>query len=123
MLLECRSTLQFEMLIMIADRLAAVGYVHIGMDHYVKKTDPLAIAQAQGELCKNFQGYSANKACDLVGLGVSSISTMGDVFAQNAESIEEYSFSLNANSLPTRRGFESKREDTLKTIRLSQTLL
>lgn len=109
-----KATLQFEMLIMIADRLAAVGYVHIGMDHYVKKTDPLAIAQAQGELCKNFQGYSANKACDLVGLGVSSISTMGDVFAQNAESIEEYSFSLNANSLPTRRGFESKREDTLR---------
>jgi len=115
-----KASLEFEMLRMIADRLAHAGYVHIGMDYYVRQTDSLAIAQAQGELCKNFQGYTINKACDLVGLGVSSISTIGGVFAQNAQSIEDYSLSLDANTLPVRSGFESKTEDTLRREIIAQ---
>ncbi len=65
------------------DYLLDLGYVYIGMDHFALPEDPLAIAQSEGQLYRNFQGYSTHADCDIVGLGLSSIGQVGDSFAQN----------------------------------------
>lgn len=59
------------------------GYQFIGMDHFAKPDDELAVAQRQGILHRNFQGYTTHEECDLLGMGVSAISMLGDHYAQN----------------------------------------
>jgi oxygen-independent coproporphyrinogen-3 oxidase len=76
------------------------GYVYIGMDHFALPTDALAIAKRQGRLHRNFQGYSTQPDCDLIGLGVSSIGRIGATYSQNAKTLEEYyDFLIKAASL------------------------
>ncbi|MDO6805046.1 coproporphyrinogen III oxidase, partial [Wenyingzhuangia sp. 1_MG-2023] len=58
-------------------RLTAAGYHYIGMDHFARPNDELALAQANGSLHRNFQGYTTHGDCDLLGFGVSSISQIG----------------------------------------------
>ncbi|MEZ5673509.1 MAG: oxygen-independent coproporphyrinogen III oxidase, partial [Thiotrichaceae bacterium] len=70
--------------------LAEAGYIYIGMDHFSKPNDELAIAQRQGTLYRNFQGYSTHADCDLIGLGVTSISKVHDCYSQNVKKLEEY---------------------------------
>lgn len=106
--------LTLQMLRMIVERLTQAGYVHIGMDHFVKKSDSFEIAQRDGTLCRNLQGYTINKAKDLVGLGVSSISTLGGVFVQNAVQLDDYYRSLDANQLPIKRGVVPSVDDSLR---------
>ena len=84
------------------------------MDHFVKAGDSLAVARTEGRLCRNFQGYSIAKAQDLIGLGVSSISNVGAVFAQNAVQLDHYYRALDANQLPIVKGVVSSREDALR---------
>ena len=105
---------RLEILTTIIDTLTGAGYLYIGIDHFVKKDDPLALAKAQGKLRRNFQGYSIDKAADLIGLGVSSISTAGNVFAQNEVQLEHYYQALDANQLPVARGVVSNAEDALR---------
>ncbi|MFP5341283.1 MAG: coproporphyrinogen III oxidase, partial [Gammaproteobacteria bacterium] len=64
-------------------RLTEAGYVYIGMDHFAKPDDELTIAQRQGRLHRNFQGYSTQADCDLIGLGVSAIGKVGATYSQN----------------------------------------
>ncbi|MFO6423387.1 oxygen-independent coproporphyrinogen III oxidase [Motilimonas sp. KMU-193] len=66
------------------------GYVFIGMDHFAKPEDELARAQAQGILHRNFQGYTTQGDTDLLGLGVSSISQIGDCYSQNQKDLKAY---------------------------------
>ncbi|MCB1665506.1 MAG: oxygen-independent coproporphyrinogen III oxidase [Pseudomonadales bacterium] len=106
--------LKLEMLTLLIRTLTEAGYLYIGMDHFVKADDPLALAQANGELCRNFQGYSVHKAEDLVGLGVSSISNIHGMFVQNAAQLDAYYQALDENRLPVVRGRESSREDVLR---------
>ncbi|MDP1930396.1 MAG: oxygen-independent coproporphyrinogen III oxidase [Gammaproteobacteria bacterium] len=108
------ASVKLQMLTTIIGTLTAAGYEYIGIDHFVKKDDPLARAQAEGKLCRNFQGYSVEKSQELVGLGVSSISSTGFVFAQNAVQLERYYQALDANQLPIERGLVSKLEDVLR---------
>jgi coproporphyrinogen III oxidase-like Fe-S oxidoreductase len=61
------------------------GYTYIGMDHFALPDDPLAVAKRQGRLHRNFQGYSTQPDCDLIGLGVSAIGRMGATYSQNAK--------------------------------------
>jgi oxygen-independent coproporphyrinogen-3 oxidase len=68
----------------------SVGYEMIGLDHFALSTDSLAIAKNQGELHRNFQGYTLRGDTDLVGIGVSAISTVGNAFAQNAKDLKDY---------------------------------
>ena len=105
---------RLEILTTIIDTLTGAGYLYIGIDHFVKNSDSLALAKAQGKLCRNFQGYSIDKAADLIGLGVSSISTAGNVFAQNEVQLERYYQALDANQLPIARGVVSGEEDALR---------
>ncbi|WP_163130104.1 oxygen-independent coproporphyrinogen III oxidase [Agarivorans sp. Alg241-V36] len=66
------------------------GYQFIGMDHFAKPDDELAIAQSKGELHRNFQGYTTQGEADLLGLGVSSISMLGDAYSQNQKDLKTY---------------------------------
>jgi oxygen-independent coproporphyrinogen-3 oxidase len=98
----------------VAQTLTQSGYRFIGMDHFVKETDALAVAQASGDLQRNFQGYSTCKAPDLVGLGVSSIGTIGSLYAQNAKTLEAYQETIEQGHLPIERGLVVNREDRLR---------
>ena len=95
-------------------RLSEAGYRYIGMDHFAKGTDDLARAQALGRLHRNFQGYSTRPDCDLIGLGVSSISKVGPTYSQNVRELDEYYDRLRAGVLPTARGVLLDRDDLLR---------
>jgi oxygen-independent coproporphyrinogen-3 oxidase len=96
------------------ETLTAAGYVYVGMDHFALPGDELVRAQADGTLQRNFQGYSTRAECDLVGLGVSSISKVGDCYAQNAKGLPEYYRRLAAGGLATERGVQLVAEDRLR---------
>jgi|LakWasMet52_LOW8_FD_contig_71_232915_length_1514_multi_9_in_0_out_0_1 oxygen-independent coproporphyrinogen-3 oxidase len=90
------------------------GYVYIGMDHFALPTDALAIAKRQGRLHRNFQGYSTQPDCDLIGLGVSSIGRIGATYSQNAKTLEEYYDFLNQGRFPIVRGLALSRDDLVR---------
>lgn len=98
----------------MVERLTEAGYLYVGMDHFVKPEDELAQAMHNGSLYRNFQGYSTQKAPELIGIGVSSISSTGDVYAQNAKSLDDYLRLLADDQLPVERGLELSREDQLR---------
>ena len=107
-----------------ADRLALLGltirtltdagYRYIGMDHFALPGDELARAQDHGTLQRNFQGYSTHGACDMVGLGMSSIGRVGNAFVQNARDIVGYYAALDAGRLPVARGLVLDADDRIR---------
>jgi len=99
---------------MTVERLSAAGYRYIGMDHFALADDPLAIAQAEGKLHRNFQGYSSQPDCDLVGLGVSSIGKVGSAYAQNVKTLREYYARVENYQLAIARGIKLSSEDRLR---------
>jgi oxygen-independent coproporphyrinogen-3 oxidase len=107
-------TEKVAMLALSLQTLQDAGYVYIGMDHFAKPNDPLAVAKRQGRLHRNFQGYSTQPDCDLLACGVSSISKIGSVYAQNAKTLDEYYDLLDAGRLPTVRGLELSRDDIIR---------
>jgi oxygen-independent coproporphyrinogen-3 oxidase len=87
------------------------GYVHVGMDHFALPEDALAVAKRQGRLHRNFQGYSTQPDCDMIGLGVSSIGRVGASYSQNAKELDEYFDLLDQGRLPVARGLALRRDD------------
>ena len=102
---------KLKMLGLAARVFADAGYVYIGMDHFAKPDDPLAVAQRNGRLHRNFQGYSTHAECDLIGLGVSSIGAIGPTFSQNHRDLDGYYDSLDRGDLPVVRGMELSQDD------------
>jgi len=96
------------------DKLTAHGYVYIGMDHFALPEDELTVAQREGGLQRNFQGYSTRRECDLVGLGVSAIGKVGDCYAQNLKDIPSYQSVVAEGRLPIWRGVSLTTEDRLR---------
>jgi len=94
--------------------LTGAGYVYIGMDHFAKPDDELAVAQRNGTLHRNFQGYSTHIDCDLVGIGLSSIGRVCDNYCQNVRTLEKYYQMLEAGKLPLERGIELEPDDLLR---------
>jgi oxygen-independent coproporphyrinogen-3 oxidase len=90
------------------------GYQYIGMDHFALPDDALAVAKRQGRLHRNFQGYSTQPDCDLIGLGVSSIGKVGASYYQNVKSLPEYYDALRQRQLPVQRGIALTRDDLLR---------
>lgn len=90
------------------------GYVFIGMDHFAKPEDELAIALKEGRLQRNFQGYSTHADCDLIAVGVSSIGKIGNTYSQNQRQLEDYYADLDNDQLPIMRGFELNEDDLLR---------
>ncbi|GHT81454.1 coproporphyrinogen-III oxidase [Betaproteobacteria bacterium] len=95
-------------------RLSDAGYVYIGMDHFAKPDDELAIAQRQGRLHRNFQGYSTHAECDMLAFGVSAIGKVGPVYSQNVKTLDEYYDALDRDELPVLRGVELTADDLLR---------
>ena len=98
----------------VIERLTEAGYVYIGMDHFAKPTDQLAIAQKEGLLYRNFQGYSTHSDCDLVGMGISSISQIGNIYAQNAKVMPQYEAMIDRGELPIMRGVKLSEDDMIR---------
>ena len=94
--------------------LMGAGYVYVGMDHFAVPTDSLATAKRQGRLHRNFQGYSTQPDCDLIGLGVSSIGRIGATYSQNAKTLEEYYDHLDHGYFPVVRGLALSRDDLVR---------
>jgi oxygen-independent coproporphyrinogen-3 oxidase len=96
------------------DKLTAAGYVFIGMDHFAKPDDEMAIAQREGQLHRNFQGYSTHADCDLLAIGISAISKVGRSYGQNVKTLDEYYGRLDQGELPVLRGLELHDDDLLR---------
>lgn len=92
----------------------AAGYAHIGMDHFAREDDALAVAKRQGRLHRNFQGYSTQPDRDLIGLGVSAIGRVGNVYAQNTKDLAAYAAAVQAGRFATARGIALDAEDRLR---------
>ena len=102
--------------------LTDAGYVYIGMDHFAKPDDELAVAQREGHLYRNFQGYSTNANCDVVGLGVTSISKIGNSYSQNYRTLEDYHAAIEKGNIPVFRGYQLSFDDELRRDVISQLI-
>jgi len=96
------------------EKLTGAGYVYIGMDHFALPDDELVTARRNGTLQRNFQGYSTHRYCDLVGMGVSSISSIGNVFSQNSVTTMEYEALIEDGQLPVRKGIAVDEDDLIR---------
>jgi oxygen-independent coproporphyrinogen-3 oxidase len=106
--------LRLAMLGLCIDTLGAAGYVYIGMDHFARPGDDLAIAQNQGRLHRNFQGYSTHADMDLVACGVSAISSVAGTYSQNVKALDAYYDLIDRNELPVERGIRLNFDDTMR---------
>lgn len=104
------------------ERLTAAGYVYIGMDHFAKPDDELAIAQRQRKLYRNFQGYSTHADCDLVGMGITAISHIGNSFSQNVRTLERYYERIENGELPILRGIELDEDDLVRQVVINELI-
>lgn len=109
------ATTRLRLLGLCEEVLSAAGYRYIGMDHFARPNDDLAIAQDSGTLQRNFQGYSTHADCDLIGLGMSSISRIGESFSQNARDLPAYYASIDAGRLPIVRGLAMNDDDSIRS--------
>lgn len=90
------------------------GYIYIGMDHFAKPNDELAIAQEKGELHRNFQGYTTRQEYQLIGVGVSSIGSLGNQYHQNVRDVNQYYQALAQEQLPSWRGVGMSTDDKIR---------
>jgi len=98
------------------------GYRFIGMDHFALEDDSLSIALNEGSLRRNFQGYSTLAGCQIVGFGVSSISSFDDLFAQNTKSIKEYKALIEQGELATEKGYRLNFDDRVRAAMIQQLM-
>ena len=105
---------KLDILDMAVNKLTDAGYVYIGMDHFAKPEDELAVAQRQGRLHRNFQGYSTHSDCDLVALGLSAIGKIGPTYSQNFRELEDYYDALDRDVLPIMRGMELNADNLVR---------
>ncbi|HMT92937.1 oxygen-independent coproporphyrinogen III oxidase [uncultured Thiothrix sp.] len=101
-------------------QLTAAGYVYIGMDHFAKPNDELALAQEHGSLHRNFQGYTTHADCDLVAMGVSAISNVADCYSQNEKTTDAYYAALDAGRLAVTRGVTLTEDDHIRRYVIQQ---
>lgn len=113
---------KLEILQLAINELTQAGYVYIGMDHFAKPDNELAVAQRNGELYRNFQGYSTHARCDVVGLGVTSIGKVANVYTQNRKTLGEYAEDIKDRHIPIFRGFTMNYDDQLRADIISQLI-
>jgi oxygen-independent coproporphyrinogen III oxidase len=104
------------------ERFTSAGYRYIGMDHFARPDDELCHAQSNRTLHRNFQGYTTKAGADLLGAGVSSISSIEKVYAQNYRDLKDYSSAIGRNHLPTMRGIELSEDDIIRRAVISRLL-
>ncbi len=102
------------------ERLQLAGYRYIGMDHFARTDDSLSQALANGTLQRNFQGYSTHAETDMLALGMSGISQVGNAFLQNHADLEQYENQMEAGQLAVRRGFWLNDDDRIRRDAISR---
>ena len=105
---------RLQIFLMAIRRLLQAGYIYIGLDHFAKPEDEMARALAERSLHRNFQGYTTLAGVDLIGMGVSSISKVGQCYSQSVRTLDDYYQQLDAGQLPVERGFELNADDVLR---------
>ena len=105
---------KLKMLETAIEEFTKAGYVYIGMDHFAKPTDELVVAQREGKLWRNFQGYTTKKGVDLIGIGMSSISMLERYYGQNYKTVRPYYEAIDKGLLPTFRGIELNGDDLIR---------
>lgn len=105
---------KFEIFRMALARFTQAGFEYIGMDHFARPEDELAVARRQRTLHRNFQGYTTKAGTDLLGLGVSAIGSVGPHYIQNARDLPAYTAGIEAVGAATFRGFRLSPDDLLR---------
>ncbi|MEO1883308.1 MAG: oxygen-independent coproporphyrinogen III oxidase [Methyloprofundus sp.] len=113
---------KLDILQMIIQRLLEAGYIYIGMDHFAKPDDELAIAQRDNKLYRNFQGYSTHSDCDLIGLGITSIGRVADSYIQNVKDLAAYDAAIKLGALPVFKGLVLNDDDKLRRAVITQLI-
>jgi oxygen-independent coproporphyrinogen III oxidase len=113
---------KFRIFVAGIERFTQSGYVYIGMDHFALPGDELFVAQRDRTLHRNFQGYTTKAGADLFGMGVSSISGLDRVYAQNRRDLKDYYADIDAQRLPTMRGTRLTEDDVLRRTVISKLL-
>ncbi len=113
---------KLEILHHTIDKLTEAGYVYIGMDHFALPDDELVSAQQDKTLQRNFQGYSTHAACELIGLGVSAIGSIGNAYIQNSPSTIEYEQLIGKGELPVKRGIIRNSDDKIRAEIIQQLM-
>lgn len=103
-------------------RLSRAGFIEIGLNCFTRPLDELSVAQRNGRLHRNFQGYSAHPECDSVAMGLSAISNIGDHYCQNTSDLDTYHDELQQNRLPIKHGFETEQTDILRRDIIQQLI-
>jgi oxygen-independent coproporphyrinogen-3 oxidase len=111
-----------ELLSLAIGKLTAAGYRHIGLDHFALPDDDLSRALAAGSLHRNFMGYTTHADCDLIGLGVSAISHVGDSYSQNFRSLSDWEIAVDNGQLPTWRGLALSADDVIRADVIQQIM-
>lgn len=107
---------------MTIQRLVDAGYEYIGMDHFAKPTDELAIAQKEGTLYRNFQGYSTKAGADVYAFGVSAISQFENIYSQNEKEIRKYFARIDAGRAATHVGYRMTQDDHIRKETIMQLM-
>jgi oxygen-independent coproporphyrinogen III oxidase len=105
---------KFALMKLAIEKLCDFGYDFIGMDHFAKPNDELSIAQKDGTLHRNFQGYTTRGGCDLLGLGVSSISNIGTSFSQNVKDLKTYYQEIEKKKNAQEKGVILSNDDVIR---------
>jgi oxygen-independent coproporphyrinogen-3 oxidase len=105
---------RLELMLLAIRLLTLAGFRYIGMDHFAKPSDDLAVAQRLGTLHRNFQGYTTRPECDLVGIGVSAIGAIGPAYVQNVKTLDEYYDRLDLGVFPVMRGLALTKDDIVR---------
>ena len=113
---------KLKLMLNAIDTLTDNGYVSIGMDHFAKPDDELAVAQQAGELHRNFQGYTTQGECDLLGLGVSSISSVGMSFSQNHKELKAYYAAIDEHKQAVEKGLLLRQDDIIRGTVIKQLM-
>jgi oxygen-independent coproporphyrinogen-3 oxidase len=98
------------------------GYLYIGMDHFAKPGDELAVAQQNRTLHRNFQGYTTKAGADLYGMGVSAISSLGEAYAQNYREVPAYQAAIAERGIATMRGYRLSADDRIRRAVIGRLL-
>ena len=105
------------------EQMTKAGYQFIGMDHFAKADNELAIAQNEGQLHRNFQGYTTHGNCDLLGLGASSISQIGTAILQNKKELKHYYHSIETQSgCALSKGMHLTHDDVIRADAIKQLI-
>jgi oxygen-independent coproporphyrinogen-3 oxidase len=113
---------KFALMKLAIETLCSHGYEFIGMDHFAKPTDELAEAQRKGQLHRNFQGYTSKGDCDILGLGLSAISSVGDVYSQNVKTLKDYYQLIDSQGQAVVKGRLLSQDDQIRRMVIKELM-